>query len=238
MGYDDDLIQRLQESKPDSIEQTEWTKNQRMLAQRFSAQLYDQSLLRDSPFAYIKAQNLSVLPKEMSDDLISKVYRIELRNSPVLFIKENAERFLKNPKPIWMTDEDYSNSKAEAERVIGIAKKDVLYHLLKSILWNAPLPKDQVECLEPELRKELINMEKEIRLAKEKNQTDDERISKDSQQLERDKKIILRQLSILEKLFIDASSISRIESYDNPFAAGNLELLRKVAEHLQSGETA
>ena len=77
-------------------------------------------------------------------------------------------------------------------------------------------------------------MDEEIRLAKEKNRSKSERISRESQQLTSDREKVLKQLTILNNLLTDPFSIDRVESYDNPFASGNFELLKKVSKTLRA----
>ena len=40
---------------------------------------------------------------------------------------------------------------------------------------------------------------------------------------------------ILHELLVDPPSIDRIEPYDNPFAPGNLEVLKKISIALRDG---
>jgi hypothetical protein len=231
--FDEDLVAKLQEAKPDCIGQTQWTENQTILAERMAAKLYDRALQQDSPLTYIKGQNLNVLPRDVAKKILEDTYRVELKQIPNLIIEDNAKAFLGNGKPAWMVDEDYLRFKQTAERALQVAKTEVLNDLLKCILWNSPLRKKDLELLETELQERLIKMDGEIRLAKEKNQSEIERISNESQQLARDKKAILKQLNVLDNLFKDPSSVGRIEPYDNPFTTGNFELLKKVSTALQ-----
>jgi hypothetical protein len=230
----DNLVVKLQETKPEGIGQPEWIENQARLAERLAAIVYDESLLQDSPLSYVKKQNLSVLKKDSADRLLESAYRAELRTIPNLTIEANAQAFLNEGKSAWMTDEDYSTYKETAERTLRVAKKEVLNGILERILSNAQLPKKDLAELEPELQEKLIKMDEEIRLAKEKNRSEMERISKESQELASDREIILKQLKILNNLFTDPLSIDRVESYDNPFAPGNFELLKKVSKTLRA----
>ncbi|MBI3853903.1 MAG: hypothetical protein HY298_27065 [Verrucomicrobia bacterium] len=234
-GYDNPVL-KLQETKPEGIEQPEWTKSQAKLIQRLASQLYDAALREDSPLSYVKKQNLNVLPKDTADELLNKAYKAELKRIPDLVVDANAEKFLGDGKPAWMSDEDYSTYKQKAERTLRVAKKDVLNGLLERILFNVQLPKKELEVLDSELQEKLRKMDEEIRLAKEKNRSEAERISKESQELASDREKVLKQLQILNNLFTDPLSIDRVESYDNPFASGNFELLRKVSMTLRAAD--
>ena len=130
-----------------------------------------------------------------------------------------------------MSDRDYRSFKQTAERTL-------LNELLHHIVWGTELTQNDLEPLEPELQEQLMKMDKDIRLAKEKNQSDAKKNSEESSQLDADKRTILKQLNVLEGLFKDPTSIDRIEHYDNPFATGNFELLKKVSKALQVAKVA
>jgi hypothetical protein len=229
--YDENLVAKLQDAKPDEIGQVEWDEIQIKLAERLAAKLYDQSLLKDSPLAYLKEQNLGVLPTEIADKMFKNAYRVEINCIQNLSLVENAKVFLKKEKPAWMSDRDYRSFKQTAERTL-------LNELLHQIVWGTELTQNDLEPLEPELQEQLMKMDKDIRLAKEKNQSDAKKNSEESSQLDADKRTILKQLNVLEGLFKDPTSIDRIEHYDNPFATGNFELLKKVSKALQVAKVA
>lgn len=42
-----------------------------------------------------------------------------------------------------------------------------------------------------------------------------------------------KQLSIINNLFVDPSSIDKIETYSNPFSSGNFENLKSLAEKMK-----
>ena len=225
-----DLVVKLQETKPEGVLQADWDENQAKLAGRFAAQLYDDALVEDSPLSYLKRQNLSVLPKDTADRLLNRAYLAQLRRIPNLIIDENADKFLSDGKPEWISLDDYSTYKQKAELTVRVTKKDVLNGLLQRILLNTKLPKKDLDKLDPESQEMLTNMDSDIRLAKESNRAETERISKESQQVSSEREQVLKQLKILDDLFKDPSSIDRVGSYDNPFAAGNFELLKKVSK--------
>jgi hypothetical protein len=61
------------------------------------------------------------------------------------------------------------------------------------------------------------------------NAIEQARLFKESEELAKTKEKILKQLSILHEIFVDSKSIDRIESYDNPFAPGNFEILKQIS---------
>jgi hypothetical protein len=71
-----------------------------------------------------------------------------------------------------------------------------------------------------------------IRVSREKNAQRATLNANEAEELQRLKATILGQLEIIERVFMDPASIDRVESYDNPFAAGNFDMLRRLAKRL------
>lgn len=228
------LAAKLQESKPEPIGQSEWNENQKELENRFFTRLYEDSSRADSPLSFIKRQDLSVLQEDNRELLLKGAYRAELRTIPNLSIESNAAAFISAGKPQWITDDDWKAYKESAERTLRVAKKEPLYNLIESIVSSMPLSKREVDKLDPEIQEKLVKMDEEIRLKKDKNRNEAEQLSNQAKEIAIEKEKILRQLKILNDLFKDPSSLDRIESYDNPFAPGNFELLKLVSKDLRS----
>src|ERR1035437_3329166 len=152
-----------------------------------------------------------------------------------------AEAFLKGPRPVWMSDSDYSDCKAKAERTLQATKEAALNRLvlsnLRLLLAGLPPDSKQLEQFDPELRMQLKKLDEDLRTAKEKLVTEAQTVSRDIKDVAEAKQKILKQLEILNRLFSDPASIDRVESYDNPFAPGNLETLKKVSVLLRSSES-
>ena len=80
------------------------------------------------------------------------------------------------------------------------AEKEVLIGLLECIVQNTSLSKKDLGRLNADLREKLLEMDERIRVAKEQNQSEAERISKESAQLAADRRKVLKQLAILNKM--------------------------------------
>lgn len=70
-----------------------------------------------------------------------------------------------------------------------------------------------------------------IETKKLKKKLEDERgtLTREQEEVTSLRGTILRQLRIIERMLEDPSSIERIEPYDNPFASGNFEMLKRIA---------
>ena len=66
----------------------------------------------------------------------------------------------------------------------------------------------------------------------ERNVAEGLRLAQESATLEALQRKVLRQLDIIEELFHDPTSVSRVEDYDNPFASGNFSMLQELAARL------
>jgi hypothetical protein len=125
------------------------------------------------------------------------------------------------------------------QRASRKAKYEELVRLLESLLddkeaigTDKPSPLshwewEQLKRFEERAKKlnEVETRSKEIQLESSKLATERSKVSSLRQKIE-------RQLDIINDLFNDPTTIDRIESYDDTFAAGNLENLRRVAQIL------
>ncbi len=79
---------------------------------------------------------------------------------------------------------------------------------------------------------QLKNIENKLIGLASKNKADMERIGIDKKEVCRIKEKVCKQLSIISDVLSYPRKVSEIEDYDNPFAEGNFENLKKVAEIL------
>jgi hypothetical protein len=119
---------------------------------------------------------------------------------------------------------------------VQAVEKEVMYRLVEVMLTGGPLSSKDVKKLSTELQEKVGKMDAEIRVARERNQLEAERIAKESKELASDRLQVSRQLRALNELFKDPSSVDRIEPYENPFTSGNLELLKKAAKTIHAVE--
>jgi hypothetical protein len=228
-----DLIAKIQQPKPDEISSNRWTKYQDWLSATLFKSLSTELETEDSPLEYVGQQHLEALKYDDVQRLQKRAYTLQLAAVKDLSDENNAQRFLRDAKPSWMSEDDYLERKAIAEKTLRVAEQDVTNSIVRStidrILANAPLDIKAIERLDPELRQELKKLDEQIRLSKDTNTIERERISKESDQVTEVKIKVLKQLDILQKLLVDPESIDRLEPYDNPFASGNLELLKSVS---------
>ena len=236
-----DFRAMLSELKPDEVSNPVWAESQRTLARRLFQSLSEESALSFAPIEYLNRQDLTPLATEMADKLRKQAYERELAKLPSMLRDFEAEAFLKGPRPVWMSDSDYSDCKAKAERTLQATKEAALNRLvlsnLRLLLAGLPPDSKQLEQFDPELRMQLKKLDEDLRTAKEKLVTEAQTVSRDIKDVAEAKQKILKQLEILNRLFSDPASIDRVESYDNPFAPGNLETLKKVSVLLRSSES-
>jgi hypothetical protein len=112
--------------------------------------------------------------------------------------------------------------------------REAVNTVLKCIVYRGALPKDALGELGPEEREKLVKMDEDIRVAMERNRSDAAKMSEESVQVAKERANVLKQLSVLSNLLADPSSIDRVEAYDNPFASGNFELLKKLSVYLRT----
>ena len=235
--YARDLTPRLLQPKPDSISSNTWTELQSVLAQRHIETLSAKLESQESPTEFLNRQNLNPLPKEAVERLRKRAYNLELANLPSPQDEFRVTAFLKAPKPSWITDEDYTRFKDVTERTLRGLRQTITNELIQSalqqILTATPINDTFLQQLAPDLQQKLKRLEEQIRVTKEKSASDEQRISAEWKRLTPLKDQVLKQLDILNNFLADPSVIDRIETYDNPFAPGNMEVLKKLSARLR-----
>jgi len=235
----DQLLKLLKIEKPIQLPFDKWEEWQGRLAERSFANLSMEIERQKSPLEFLDRQDLQGLKHEPVQRLKARVYRLQLASLPDLMNEESAQRFLQDTKPTWLSEDDYRRHKAIAERTLRVVDGDrtsaIALSTLERMLAGTPIDMKAIEELSTEWRQKLVSLDEQIRLSKDRNTVESERISRESEELKEEKTKVLRQLAVLHDLLVDPASIDRIESYDNPFAPGNLEVLKKISIALRDG---
>ena len=235
--FDSNIIDNVQEIKPDEIDSKHWVEYRKKLTVRHFKDLSTEMEYQDSPIDFLDRQNLAGLPHDDVQTLRTRAYKLQLAALPDLFDEKKAKQFIEDEKPAWMTGDDYLRKKAIAERTLKMVEEAKINAIVQSnltrILAGSPMDDKSLDRLDSETRQELKELDDKIRISTEKNISESNRISEESLQVAELKTKVVKQLAVLEKLFIDPSSIDRIEPYENPFTIGNLELLKKISISLR-----
>jgi len=232
---------RLNETRPDEIGQSLWDENQEELGNRYSEDICSRLEYDEAPFAYIGKFDLKVLPEERAAKIRNRAYDAELRRLPELWYVEDAKKFLAMQRPTWIKDKDYDRLKTKAEQ-IGESEKqrktnESVQFCLDRIISGEAIDEDVIGKLDPSMQKKLNKLDEAIRRASKDIASGREKLDQELKQLTLDRAIVIKQLNILGQLFADPTSIDRLEAYDNPFAPGNFELLKKISKSLHASES-
>ena len=236
--YYEDILKTLSRPKPASIPDEVWQKFHIILVKKCTAYLTDHlvsGISRDY-INFIKDKDKLRLSAAQLEPLVKLAYRLQLNELPDLTINESAQKFIQNEKPEWMTLTDYERKKALAERIVTANNNEREYTMLcaalNTILSGFPLDEENISPLAVDQRNKLKKLDEKIRQESDRNIADRRQLTIDLTELTKSQKIIRSQLKIINDVFLDPSSIDRIEPYDNPFAIGNFENLRKLAEKM------
>ncbi|MCH7500268.1 MAG: hypothetical protein IH886_09705 [Nitrospinae bacterium] len=229
-----DKISAYPNEKPEGIENEKWERLLRQCREICIADLLDKVSYNRSPIQFLNGFNIDVLGSEYKDRLLSIAYKIEISFLPDFSDPIEAKKFLNMDKPDWMNDEDFDKRKSIAQKVVILDAQESRYMELNSLfnrvskfneVWeeksdaiseqdwenilkiNSRIIKRDKDLVKKE--KELIALETEVKTLKDK---------------------IERQLNIINDCFDNPSKLEKIEEYNNPFAPGNFETLKKVAQ--------
>lgn len=223
----------LEEERPEQIGKKEWEACQKEFVDRLYFRLIKEIEWSRSPLSIVDTAAAGALPTKESEELKKRAYAAAVRLLPDVTIPYKAASFLATSRPAWILDDDYDRYKEMAERVV---ENDSLKLVLRDIS-NGLRPSDEsMDALSSELRGKIAEMESKLRGERQRVAEESRKLLEERAEFASERKIVIKQLNILNALFDDPKSISRIEAYDNPFASGNFESLKFVANVLQSAD--
>jgi hypothetical protein len=224
-------LDRLREEKPIEISAKEWEESQQRISDKLFVSLAANIEISPTPFAVAESAAARALPEEKRAELNIRSYRVALQKLPDVAFLSQARTFLKASRPTWINDRDYEKLSENAERTI---ENDALKSVLSRIANRLPIDSTDLAALSSDLRERMTQVDQQIRVEGKRIGEEANRVSTESVKLKRDQEIILKQLAVLNSLFSDPKSVDRIEAYDNPFAAGNFETIKRVAKAFQT----
>jgi hypothetical protein len=219
-------INELKNDKPQEIESNYWLGYYSLLQKEYSYQVNRELEFADNPMELLMNLDISFLDHDVRVSLERRAYSNEIRKlsyrNNILNDIDEAQRFICGDKPKWIRDDDYRKLVTMAQKIVEldklIKKNRNIFEMLEKIIENKSLPNEKPEFLGD---KDWISLQKvltEIRTA-----------LYNKQQVSELKGKIERQLEIINTFINDPSVLDRVEEYNNVFAPGNFENLKKLA---------
>jgi hypothetical protein len=200
----------LRETRPDVVREVYWGAYIDKLRRQYRQELSSQvdSPVCD-PLGFISEQDLSVLQAQDRRYLEDKAYRLQLKSLPDLTRPDQAKKFLDSERPAWLSDEDYEMLHSIAENTLELKRR----------------------------AEELNRVQEEVEARHKENDAQASKLEDEKEALLANKDKIERQLRIIHDLLTDPPSLERLEDYNNVFAPGNFDNLKKVATILKGQKT-
>lgn len=219
------LEDELKKTKPSKISKDIWKSYRDFLKKEYFTELNINIFLKHKPYAYLEDKDLSHLDQSDIDKIKRRVYSLEYNKLPNIYKVYGAQEFVDSDKPNWIKDSDYKEAKEIANKVIKLDKlineNKTKNQLLKCAIFGKGFPENKPEEItEKEWKslKMIYNDKIEInKLNKLKNK-------------------IEKQLNIINEFLTDPTVIDRIEEYNNVFAVGNFENLKKLSYKLRNND--
>jgi hypothetical protein len=195
------------------------------VSDRFSSRIFN-----------IEEYDLDILGKRQKQDIEHLIYNLKFNKLLNITSEYNAKSFLESLDYAWLNENDRSNLEEIANSHIKL-KDDIEEHRLlrsnlESIINGVHLG-DNHEKIDIDMWKELKEIECKIIDLSEKNSKEKSLIEKDKIEICEIKSRVVKQLSIISNVLNNPKTVNEIEDYDNPFAEGNFNNLKKVAELLE-----
>ena len=236
------VVDLLKSQKPKKITESVWREYTTLLKDTYFDQIRQKLEFSKEPSKIISQFDLSLLAEE-SRKKLEDIVLTQQRESEFTHLIEsllNDEPIDAEPKYLdtweWGRFRDFEEKKQSIER------QSKLIQLVNSVLEREPLGEeaDSVTDLEWDTLIALEDGFKAIdQLDKRQQEFEEEKreYNESKKQFTPVKQKVERQLQIINDVLNDPSSVDRLESYDDTFASGNLENLRKLSSYLKESNT-
>lgn len=240
----DSLLQALREEKPAELCERSWFEIITNLQGQYYEVLMGELQTSDAPLDVLSKHDVSVLDEKRRHELEQWVFtRARYEKLIGLFDSLVDEHSLGTDKPALVSDWEWFRLKRFEEKVAELAsdteKTRALMQLLDGLLLDRKIiGTDKPDLLTDREWEKLKKFEEQMEIVSDVEcrakeiQVESSRIAAEKDEVCFLKERVERQLNIIHDLLSDPSRIDRIESYDDTFAPGNLENLRRVAKVL------
>ncbi len=207
------------------------------LSDLYAARLARDLLVEYNSVSFLDSHDLKGVEEHAKNRLQNLAYRLQLSSKfGVYFSNDKAKKFLQEEKEEWVKDSDHKLMVEHANSIVEASSKSTKYNkmlgLFDAILYKITFPSSKPEELSEREWKEIQTIEDRI----VKDLSDNEKILAEIHEKEliiphlKDK--LDKQLRLINEVLNDPTAIDRIEEYDETFAKGNFDNLRKVSEIL------
>lgn len=184
------------------------------------------------------------------NSLIDTAYNIQfydfISKTVLQYIYYNVDIKIPN-KPDWMKDDDYRKVMKILRLIDSNSKKHKVINnqlkIISEVVTHKKLPDSKPDYFSESQWRDLRRFEEELNSISNLNKkmevrekeliTQEKDLNSKTEYANNLKDIVVKQLNIINDVLNDPTTIDRIESHSNPFAIGNYENLKTLAEQLK-----
>ncbi len=233
------LEQYVVDDKPEGINENSWLRFSEAIKSIFYVKAAEECFYDYKPVSRFESLNKSLLADDRFNRLSDLAYRCQFNlDDRFVFLSHfDAEAFLNSEKPEWLRPQDIVSleKKAEIIKASYLNEKEykALLDRIEKVFHGYPVG-DKPEAVCDRMWRDFVSFYTVVRGKIDKLSAEEVQVSSLKSDVSEFKKRLSRQLSIIDQIFSDPSYIDKIEDFDNPFAQGNFENLRKVSEMLKT----
>lgn len=231
------LVETLREGKPEFLTTKSWNQILEECRRSLAADLSEKLRYSAQPWNDLQKAPLVLLSDQQQESLRKEAYSRQLRLWTDTTECHKPESVASLLKPDWMANEDFDKVLTKAKENVSLKKlqddNSKMMRLLAGILNGAELPERDKIGLTDEMWEKLAELDTQIRVAKSKNRDDAAKLELEERKTTQLKEKVLQQLQVLHEFINDPTVVDRIEDYNNPFSAGNFEILKRLARQAQ-----
>lgn len=229
------------DKKPEGILSSSWDRFVECAKALFFVKAAEECLSDFQPLSRFDSLNKNLLSDESRDFLYSLAYKVQFNSDQRLDFRgvHQAEAFLDTEKPSWLTHEDLESLKSRAELLKSASRSikeyEYLTKTLESLSEGRPLG-ERPDFVRSEVWESHRDFFQLIVKKVDELKTNQVNVCRELNDVEQLKCKLLKQLDVIDRVLSEPLYIDKIESFDNPFAPGNFENLKKVSNLLSKLE--
>ena len=230
----------LLETKPEVISQPVWEEYVAEVQDRYYWSLLHDLEMSRSPYEFVEKSDLGKLDDEHREKLRQQAISIiKYKEMSRLLDTILRQKSINDVKPDCLENWEWEQltrlEKSVQESLDQNARYKEANRLLDSVVQQNPIGETKPDKINDSQWVQLKRLEKSAEQLKDvesmgkRNSEESSKVAAEVQRVSALRDKIERQLRIIQEILSDPTTIDRIEKYDDSFAPGNLENLRKVA---------
>lgn len=230
------IVKELKTAAPKGVPPEKWDEYQNDLRSKCYSLILGRIYRVIYPLDEFKNIDISIFCQKQQEELKDLAYRIQLLVYGGINSTYEAEVFLESDKPNWLRTLDLKDLTKKAETYIDVRDSKIKYQYLLSaieqITNNIPLKDKPMDAIKDSEWQDIKELESRTSAIVSKIKVEQSELADEKQESRKLITKVLKQLEVINDVLREPESLSKIESYDNPFSEGNFKNLQLISKRI------